>query len=179
MKRFPATLIAPVLLTLLLSPAPALSEPATQPALRPNCPPLLARAEAPDGIRVTLELEDTRVPVGTPVKMTIRVRNEGSTPVSYSHSGQEYDFWVRDGKRNVWVWSANKVFLQFLQEETLEPGEERSASVRWSQRTCKTGSDGTGPRQDVRAGRYVARGLWMSGPSESWWSPRVDFTVTP
>jgi hypothetical protein len=76
--------------------------------------------------------------------------------------GQVYDFAVLDGEgREVWRWSADRMFTQALQTKQLDPNETLSVEERW---------DAQG-----HAGRFTAVATLRSTnfPVEQ----RVDFTL--
>ena len=66
---------------------------------------------------------------GEPVRLTVSVANRGAQPVTLTfRTAQRFDVRVRDAAgREVWRWSAERVFAQAIGEERLEPGGQR----RW------------------------------------------------
>ncbi len=128
---------------------------------------------------MTLELSSTRVRRGEPLRLEVTVHNGGVLPILYSHSGQTHDFWIRDERGLIWLWSQGKTFTDQLQQDSLAPGESRSARTRWVSQCTPDGTDLQ--TQLPRPGRYVARALWVSqtGDEErSWWSNEVAFRIT-
>ncbi|MEW6279789.1 MAG: BsuPI-related putative proteinase inhibitor [Candidatus Eremiobacterota bacterium] len=99
-------------------------------------------------------------PSGGHARFLLRVENFSGTPqVVTQPTGQSHDFSVvaADG-REVWRWSADKFFLQAVQERVFQPGTVESFEGEWS---C---TDATGKR--VPPGRYEVR-AWlpvMGGP---------------
>jgi hypothetical protein len=145
---------------------------------RPVCGDPMMQAPAPPGVEVVLELSKTTFRYGDAPRLKVTVRNGGLLPIPYSHSGQTYDFWVRDENGIVWLWSQGKTFTDQLEQDTLEPGESRSASTRWVSRCT---ADGTGLQTKLpRPGQYVAQALWVSQAGEedrAWWSNEVSFRI--
>jgi len=75
-------------------------------------------------LEVTLATPSPTVSSGEPIVMTLSVTSRARRKVDLRfHSGQRYDFAIRDGKGQVvWRWSAGRVFTQALGRETLAPG---------------------------------------------------------
>ena len=65
---------------------------------------------------------------GTPVAITVTVKNRGKEPVSLQFSsGQKYDIEIRRGrdKKNeqVWLWSRGRMFIQALASVPIAAGK--------------------------------------------------------
>jgi hypothetical protein len=73
-------------------------------------------------------------PSGRDVTLEFTVKNVSSAPVQLEFSsGQQYDFIVRSSNGPVvWVWSADKQFLQSLGSRTLAAGESVTYSERFT-----------------------------------------------
>ncbi|HEX2095539.1 MAG TPA: BsuPI-related putative proteinase inhibitor [Longimicrobiaceae bacterium] len=81
------------------------------------------------------------------IRFVLQVTNTGPTPVTLDFtSGQSFDFVVQQGGREVWRWSADRMFTQALRTETLRPGDTRSFDAAWV------------PPAGTR-GEFVARGF--------------------
>lgn len=66
------------------------------------------------------------------VRFTLQVTNSRSQPVALEFSsGQSYDFEVRQGERELWRWSADRMFTQALRSETLGAGETLRYQAVW------------------------------------------------
>ena len=140
----------------------------------------------PLGVAVELELSDTTLEQGRPLGLKVTARNYGVLPVPYTHSGQTHDFWIRDERGTVWLWSqkTGAAFTQPFVRAYLVPGETKTARARW---TTLCSPDGRGDRQGLPGpGRYVARALWVSDIDDedgdgygSWWSNEVPFRIRP
>lgn len=164
---------------------PRTSPPSPQPAAtsaRPAAPPVAcqwdaATTSAPRDVSVSIELSDRTVARGGSLRMTVVVRNDGSTPVEYTTSGRQYDFWVEDATATRWVWSADKAFTQELRYATLQPGQEIRQSVTWNLTGCP-GPGGAAPAA-LPAGRYAAVGYWVSDAERGrgWTSAPVQFEI--
>lgn len=67
------------------------------------------------------------------VRFVLQVTNTGDSPVELTFpSGQSFDFVVLDGEREVWRWSAERMFTQALRTETLPAGETRAYQATWN-----------------------------------------------
>lgn len=105
-----------------------------------------------DCLKVTLEIERESYCSGESVPMTLALKNIGDEPLTLRFSsGQQYDFIVARSGKEVWRWSADKVFIQVLGSLTLAPGETREFKQTWQQK------DNEG--QQVPAGEYEITGL--------------------
>ena len=74
------------------------------------------------------------VPEGDDVRFNFRVVNAAPKSVEVNFaSGQAYDFVVVDSVgREVWRWSADRVFTQSVRNKLLGKGEAISANEKWS-----------------------------------------------
>lgn len=77
-------------------------------------------------IKVTVTTDKKAYAVGTPIKMTLLVKNATKQPVSlHFSSGQRFDFVLREGTKSdgkiVWQWARGRMFSMMLKSETLEP----------------------------------------------------------
>ncbi|MBI3925806.1 MAG: hypothetical protein HY319_09715 [Armatimonadetes bacterium] len=89
-------------------------------------------APAADLSKVGLRLAVYSPPEG-PVRMVLRVENLGGTVAMIPQpSAQGYDFAVCRGTTEVWRWSADKFFIEQLQELSLQPGETRVFAEEWN-----------------------------------------------
>lgn len=72
-------------------------------------------------------------PSADSVVFVLAVTNATLQPLALQFSsGQSYDFTVADAGREVWRWSADRMFTQALRSETLGPGETRTWRERWT-----------------------------------------------
>ncbi len=64
---------------------------------------------------------------GQPIRITFEVFNHTPTPVRFDfNSGQRFDVVVRDGQgKEVWRWSAGRLFTMALGQESLGPARPR------------------------------------------------------
>ena len=146
---------------------------------RPVCAQPTQAMPKPPGVEVTLTLSSRRVRRGEPLRLEVTVRNDGLVPIPYSHSGRTHDFWIRDEQGLVWLWSQGKVFTDQLEQDSLAPGESRSARTRWVSQCTEDGTDLQ--TKLPRPGRYVAQALWVSQAGDedgAWWSNEVAFRIT-
>lgn len=71
-------------------------------------------------------------PAGDSVAFVLAVTNATQAPLALEfRSGQSYDFAVADGGREVWRWSAERMFTQALRGETLAPGQTLTWREVW------------------------------------------------
>jgi hypothetical protein len=76
--------------------------------------------------------------VDTIVTLTLTVSNPSSAPVKIEYSsGQHFDFTVSDATTGaaLWVWSADKLFMQSLAEETIPANGKVEYSAQWTPST--------------------------------------------
>jgi len=96
-----------------------------------------------------------------PIKLTLTVKNTKSMPVKLLFSsGMKYDFEIRKGKgttgERVWQWSKGRMFIQMLQEVSLEPGK----SLVFSETYTPGNKDGYGkPLPELAPGTYTGTGI--------------------
>lgn len=71
--------------------------------------------------------------VGDSVHFVLQVTNTTDAPIELVYpSGQSFDFQVEDGSGEiVWTWSANRMFIQAIREETIAAGETLTHSASW------------------------------------------------
>lgn len=90
-----------------------------------------------------------------PVQLSLTVENTGAaSEVLRFSSGQQYDFIVSTDGREVWRWSAGRMFIQALTSFTLSPGEKKTFTAAWP----RTYSDG----KRVGSGVYDIQGVLTS-----------------
>lgn len=139
----------------------------------------LARADAPKGIEVSLdvsyagEIETT----SEVVEFTVRMRNTGLAPVPNQHSSQEWDVYVLDDQGDFWVWSHERAFTQPLISDTYEPGEERTGEATWDRHpNCAGAIAGR-----AASGKYLAFGVWVTfdekAGERAWYSEPVPVAI--
>lgn len=151
---------------------------------RARCGEPIPQELTPPTVDVALELSSTTVVEGEPIRLKVTVRNDGPIPVPHSHGGLTYDFWIRDERGIVWLWSQGKGYTDHFERDYLWPGETRTGRTRWDSR-C--GPDEMTSRPGLPGpGRYVAQALWVSDVDDddgdgdgSWWSNEVPFRIRP
>ena len=105
-----------------------------------------------DCLKVALGVERQTYCFGQPVHIKLAITNTGSRPITLRFSsGQQYDFVVTRADKEVWRWSADKVFIQALTSRTLAPSETLKFREIWQQK------DNQG--RQVPAGEYSIAGL--------------------
>jgi hypothetical protein len=91
------------------------------------------------------------------VRMTLTVTNRSQESFHAGfRSAQSYDFIVKEGEREVWRWSSDRMFAQMLQDVQIEPGKTLSYKETWDQR------DNVGSL--VPRGRYEVVGILKTTP---------------
>lgn len=151
---------------------------------RPNCLEPAPQELAPPTVDVKLELSATTVAEGDPIRLKVTVRNNGPLPIPHSHGGLTHDFWIRDERGLVWLWSQGKAYTDHFERDFLWPGETRTRRTRWG---SQCGPDERSSRPGLPGpGRYVAQALWVSDEDDddgdgdgSWWSNEVPFRIRP
>jgi hypothetical protein len=85
-------------------------------------------AESPGPLVASFQIR----PAADSVAFTLAVTNSGREPLALEfRSGQTYDFAVSDRGREVWRWSAERMFTQALRTETLAPGQTLTWRELW------------------------------------------------
>lgn len=156
----------------------------SSPPDRPVCSEPMPQEPTPPGVTVQLELSSTSVAAGDPLRLKVTAHNRGPLPIPYSYGGQTHDFWIREERGSVWLWSQGKAFTDILVRAYFMPGQTEIAQTRWT-RLCSP--DGTTTRRAAPApGRYVAQALWVSDVESddgdghgAWWSNEVSFRIRP
>jgi hypothetical protein len=93
-----------------------------------------AAAQAPSLV-VLLASDQPVYQVGTAASFTIAVDNPTDAPVTVTFpSAQLYDVAVSDGTREVWRWSADRVFASVLKDRTFQPGVTLLGRESWDWR---------------------------------------------
>jgi len=89
---------------------------------------------------------------GEKVTLTISFTNTGTGDISsYFPSAQKFDFIVMGpDKKEIWRWSAGKMFTMAIQPFALEVGKSVSFSASWDQKDLQL--------KQVAPGRYFIRG---------------------
>jgi len=104
--------------------------------------------------RMLVEIElPSKVSIGTPVPITVRVRNSGTAPAELALTGRPIAFDVvveRTDGTEVWSRLHGEMVSMMLQITVLQPGESLEFKHSWDQRD--------NDRQAVPAGTYAVRG---------------------
>ncbi|WP_290812171.1 BsuPI-related putative proteinase inhibitor [Halovivax sp.] len=110
---------------------------------------------------MTLEATLAAEPTDDGVAFTLTVTNTGSEPVQarFTDAGRA-DVAVYDGDREVWRFSAGRMYAQVMGSERFEPGEPRSFDAAW---------------RDPEPGSYTAVGELRA--SDRSCQARTEFTV--
>lgn len=164
-----------------LATAPA----AAGPAPRPKCAAPMPQELTPPTVDVTLELQDTTLEEGQPLGLRLTARNDGPLPIPYTRGGQTHDFWIRDERGVIWLWSQQPgAFTDIFVRGYMLPGETWTARTRWRS-LCSPDGRSTEPGLPG-PGRYVAQALWVSDVDDedgdgdgAWWSNEVSFRIRP
>jgi hypothetical protein len=70
--------------------------------------------------------------VGDSVHFVFQVTNTSTEPVElHFRTGQSFDFLAMDGGREVWRWSADRMFTQALRQERLDGGATLRFEASW------------------------------------------------
>lgn len=83
-------------------------------------------------VTVTFTVNPARAKVGQTVRLTIRLLNNSGRAASLTFpSAQKYDFWITEGGREIWRWSAERVFTQDVTQQDLDGQTGTSFSESW------------------------------------------------
>ncbi|MGH9751117.1 MAG: BsuPI-related putative proteinase inhibitor [Candidatus Polarisedimenticolia bacterium] len=132
---------------------------------------------APDEFETRLLLKDpdgkeaNAFTIGETVTFEVILRNRTAKFRTLTlPSSRTHDIIVSRGEREVWRWSAGRMFAQVLTEVTLPPGASRGYPASWDM------ADPNGTL--LPAGEYRAVGLVPAGVPGSRSGP-VSFTIRP
>lgn len=98
------------------------------------CRPMPAGAPSPTPAASSMTLASSLQveALGDSARLVLQVTNTSGEPLTLTFSsGQTHDFHIRDGAREVWRWSADRMFTQAIQEQTLAAGETRTYAETW------------------------------------------------
>lgn len=134
-----------------------------------SLPPAWAQ-QAPAGLRLELRAGRDTYRAGDPVELTLTVTNSTADPVVLTApSSQLYDFAVIQGGREVWRWSAGRMFMALVTPLEIAPGQARVFTEVWDQRD----RDG----QPVAPGYYVVQGVLIGGEGVGLSPQRVSIRI--
>lgn len=92
-------------------------------------------------------------PTADSVRFVFQVTNTGTSPLALRYSsGQSFDFVVSRDGREVWRWSADRMFTQALRDATLAGGETLQFEAAWR------------PEPGLPAGEYTVTGELTAQP---------------
>ena len=117
---------------------------------------------AADSLRLELEAP-AEAPLGAPITLRLRLRNEGREPVVVSLKGREiaFDFVItRPDGDTVWRRLSHEPLQEIVHLRRLAPGGELVLDDRWDQR------DRSG--RPVPPGEYRVRGVLFTDRREPW-----------
>ena len=84
-------------------------------------------------VTMTFTVVPSNAKPGQSVRLTIRLVNNGGTPAALAFpTSQKYDFWISDGGREVWRWSAGKVFTQDVTRQEIGAQTGAAFSESWT-----------------------------------------------
>lgn len=116
------------------------------------------------GVSVTLRVKPASTGAGGSFSLTLDVRNVSGEPRAFTlPSSQAFEFiaFVAKGPE-VWRWSEGMAFAQAIQQETLEPGENRVFKAAW-------------PTDAASPGQYLIQGYFTGLPDAV---PGVEVEIT-
>jgi hypothetical protein len=83
-------------------------------------------------VTVTFTAVPARAKRGQSVRLTIRLLNNSGQPTTLTFgSSQRYDFWITSGSREVWRWSAGRMFTQDIGHQELAGQTGASFAESW------------------------------------------------
>lgn len=105
-----------------------------------------------ENIIVEVKTNRKKYKVGEPVRMILKITNNGAVPVELVfNSAQRYDFIVFKNGEEVWRWSRSRMFAMVLGSMVLKPGEPHRYVETWK----PTGHT---------PGKYMVVGIIVSKP---------------
>jgi hypothetical protein len=109
---------------------------------------------------------------GGTITLAITIRNRSGAARSLTlPTSQTHDAVIHGGgQKEIWRWSAGRMFAQVVTEQTFAPGESRAIAVRWDL------SDSKG--RPLPPGDYRAVGL-IPGRTPGTRSEPLVFTIRP
>jgi len=115
------------------------------------------RADESQQLIQTLTTDKSDYYVGEPVNVTMTIANIGNQSASFLEWADTFDFLVYNASGNVYHWSNGRLFPFVMWSVTLDPGQNVTGTLTWSQ-TCNFGSGGT-----VSPGTYYVVWEGISG----------------
>lgn len=112
-------------------------------------------------VTMTFTAVPARAKRGQTVRLTIRLVNNAGRPTTLTFpSSQKYDFWVTSGTREIWRWSADRMFAQEITHHELQgqtgttfsegwPATERGKLVAHARLTAETYGEDMSAEVDV------------------------------
>lgn len=91
---------------------------------------------------------------GKPAVLSMELTNRLAAMTITYNSGQFYDFWVEQNGRQVWRWSAGRMFTQVVTSQTFNAGGVLHFEVQWN------GKDRSG--KPVQPGTYTVHARWLA-----------------
>ncbi len=88
-----------------------------------------------DGIEFTFSLNKSIYKIKEPIVIRLKKKNILTVPLTLTYrTSQKVDFRVTSGDRLIWQWSKDKVFMQVVTNDRMQPGEEKIYREVWDQR---------------------------------------------
>ncbi len=81
---------------------------------------------------ITFTIKPARVEAGKSVRLTLRLANAGRDVELAFASSQRYDFWVTQGKQEIWRWSDDQLFTQQISEQTIRSQSSLVLDESWA-----------------------------------------------
>ena len=91
-------------------------------------------AESNRGVRLAVETDRPTYQPGDAIGFRVTVSNASANPVTLRcKDSQRFDVTVQDStEKEVWRWSADRMFAQMMSEDTLAPGQSRSYTASFT-----------------------------------------------
>jgi len=91
------------------------------------------------GFGLSIATEKAIYHPGEPITITLIIFNYTEDTVTFTFtSSKRYDFTIRREKKEIWCWSAEKLFAQVMGKERIEPGERLSYTETYSSKAKLT-----------------------------------------
>jgi hypothetical protein len=134
------------------SPGPA-DKPGPKPSLKSGTHESTATV---DSLKLTIKVGRTQYQRNQPVPLRLVVANNSSKRIDLKFpSSKTHDFQIIDNHgREIWRWSAGKVFAQAFVERQLGSGEDEIYTAQWNQKD--------NDNKDVSPGKYRVKADFLA-----------------
>ena len=108
-------------------------------------------------LKVEMSVAQAAFKPGTPIAVTMRVRNTAAGPLTLAAREPQYDLIVRQRGALIWQWSSDKAYVQEVRTVQMAPAEVRTFRISWDQQDLQG--------RPVDAGTYEISCVFTGGPA--------------